>query len=78
MIAKTAVDFSSAYSAWFGKSVVLRFAVIRGSIPIPCKIIGESAVDVRIRVASGWELDIRKALILAVEQDAVAADRRIN
>jgi hypothetical protein len=78
MIAKSADEFSSAYAAWFGKSVILRFAVIGGHIPIPCNIVGESAVAVRIRVASGWELDLRKASILAVEQRTVAADTLIN
>lgn len=77
MIAKSADDFSYAYSAWCGKPVTLCYAVIGGYIPIPCTIVGESAA-VRIRVDSGWELYLRKASILAVKQHTVAADTRIN
>jgi hypothetical protein len=43
-----------------------------------CRILGESAADVRVRVQSGWELDVRKDLILAVEEVVIAADARVN
>jgi hypothetical protein len=45
---------------------------------MPCSIVGESVADVRVRIQPGWEMDVRKELILAVEEDAVALDTRVN
>ena len=61
-------DFLPAYSGWFGKSVVLLFVVRQCHIPIPCRIVGESVSAVRIQLQPGWEVDVRKELILAVEE----------
>ena len=58
----------SAYSAWFGKSVVLLVAIRQCHIPVPCSIVGESVSAVRVRIGPGWEMDLRKELILAVEE----------
>jgi hypothetical protein len=68
----------SAYSVWFGKSVVLLVAVRQCRVPVPCCIIGESVAAVRVRINSGWEMDLRKELILAVEESVVAPDNWIN
>ena len=46
------------YCPWFGKSVVLL----------------ESIADICIRIKYGWEMDVRKKLILAVEEYVVALD----
>jgi hypothetical protein len=46
--------------------------------PMPCSIIGESASDVRIRLQPGWEMEVRKELILAVEEDGAALASRVN
>lgn len=67
-----------AYSTWLGKPVVLLVVIRQCHIPVPCNIVGESAADVRIRVEPGWEMDVRKELILAVEEDAAALNARIN
>ncbi len=66
------------YSAWFGKAVVLLVVIRQCRVPIPCRIVGESVADVRVRVQPGWEMDVQKELILAVEEDAVALDTRVN
>ena len=60
-------DFSPAYSAWFGKSVLL-FVIRQCRVPIPCNIIGESVAAVHIQLMPGWEIDVRKEFILAVEE----------
>jgi hypothetical protein len=78
MITEGAKDFSPAYSAWFGKPVVLLVVIRQCHVPMPCSIVGESVADVRVRIQPGWEMDVRKELILAVEEDAVALDSRIN
>ena len=66
------------YSSLIGKSVVLLVLLRQWHIPLPCSIIGESVTDVRIRIKPGWEINVRKELILAVEEYAVARDNWIN
>jgi len=78
MITEGTKDFSPAYSAWFGKPVVLHVVIRQCRVPMPCRIVGESVADVRVRIKPGWEMDLRKDLILAVEEDAVTLDSRIN
>jgi hypothetical protein len=71
-------DRATVYSPWFGKSVVLLVAIRGCQIPMPCSIVSESIADVCIRIKYGWEMDVRKELILAVEEYVVALDNRIN
>jgi hypothetical protein len=78
MITERTKKISPVYSAWFGKSVVLVVAIRQCRVPLPCSIVGESAADVRVRFKPGWEMDLRKELILAVEEYAAAPDSRIN
>jgi hypothetical protein len=78
MIVQEAKDFSPVYSAWFGKPVVVLVVIRQCHVPMPCRIVGETAADVRIRIQSGWELDVRKELIVAVEEVVIAADARVN
>ncbi len=60
-------DFSPIYSAWFGIPVLL-FVVRQCRVPIPCNIIAESVSAVRIQLKPGWEIDVGKEFILAVEE----------
>ena len=78
MIAEGTRDFSPMYSAWFGKSVVMLVVIRHCHVPMLCRIVGESASDVRVRVQPGWEMDVRKDLILAVEEVVVATKDRVN
>jgi hypothetical protein len=78
MITEGTKDSSPKYSVWFDKSVVLFVAIRKCRVPLPCSIVGESVADVRVRIKPGWEMDIRKELILAVEEYVVALDSRIN
>ena len=63
-------DFSPVYSAWFGVPVLL-YVIRECRVPIPCNIIGESIADVRVRIQPGWEIDVRKEFILAVEEAGI-------
>ena len=45
---------------------------------MPCSIVGESVADVRVRIQPGWEMDVRKELILGVEEDAVGVNTRVH
>jgi hypothetical protein len=78
MITKERDRFSPNYSALFGKPVVLLVVIRQFHVPMPCRIVSESAADVRIRIQSGWEMEVRKELIVAVEEDAVALPTRVN
>jgi hypothetical protein len=78
MIIERTKDSSSVFSAWFGKSVVMLVVIRKCHVPMPCSIVGESAGDVRVRIDPGWEMDVRKELILAVEEDAFAPVNRVN
>jgi len=70
-------DFSPVYAGWFGTSVLL-FVIRQCHIPIPCRIVGESVTAVRIQLQPGWEVDVRKELILAVEEYASTTSRCMN
>ena len=78
MIAEGTKDFSPVYSAWLGKLVVLLVVIRECHVPMPCRIVGESFADVRVRIQPGLELEIRKELILAVEEEAVIQISRVN
>ena len=78
MITEGSKQSSPVYSSLFGKSVVLTVLVRQCAVPMPCNIVGESVADVRVRIQPGWEMDVRKELILGVEEDAVAVDTRVH
>ena len=79
MLAERKKDFSPLYSSWFGKPVVMLVDIRQHHVPMLCRIVGESVADVRVRIHPGWEMDVRKELILAVEEDAIAlVDPRPN
>ena len=59
----------SAYSMWLGQAVVLQVAMGDLRISLRGTILGESKEAVRLRIGEGWDVDIYKAMILAVEQD---------
>jgi hypothetical protein len=66
------------YSSWLDKPVVILVVIRQCHFPMPCRIVGESAADVRVRIQPGWEMDVRKDLILAVEEIVIAAEDRVN
>jgi hypothetical protein len=59
----------SAYATWIGQAVVLQVATGDLRVPLRGVIVGESDGAVRFRIGEGWDIDIYKAMILAVEQD---------
>jgi len=71
-------DFSPRYSAWLGKPVVLLMSIRQCQVPVPCRIVSETVGEVRLRIQPGLEIDVRKELILAVEEAAIAADASAN
>jgi hypothetical protein len=61
----------SGYSAWIGLSVVLQVALGDIKVPLRGKLLKEAGDTVRMRIGDGWDVDIYKAMILAVEEDAM-------
>lgn len=59
----------SAYSTWLGQAVILQVAAGELKVPLRGVIVGESDSAIRFRVGDGWDIDVYKPMILAVEQD---------
>lgn len=62
----------SAYATWVGQSVVLQVALGDIKVPLRGKLLKEGGETVRMRIGEGWDVDIYKTMILAVEQDVMA------
>jgi hypothetical protein len=54
---------------WFGQTVTLRLIIGELRVPLRGIILNESAYAVRMRVGGGWDIDVYKSLIVAVDQD---------
>lgn len=78
MITEGTTNRSPMYSYWIGKRVVLLVVIRQCHVPMPCSIVGESAADVRVRIQPGWEMNVPKGLILALEENVIAQDGTIN
>jgi hypothetical protein len=59
----------SAYTTWLGQQVVLQVAAGELRVPLRGVIVGETDAAVRFRVGDGWDIDVYKPMILAVEED---------
>jgi hypothetical protein len=59
----------SPFEQWFGKTVVLRLKTGETRVPLRGIILAESGGAVRFRIEGGWEFDVYKSLILAVERE---------
>jgi hypothetical protein len=70
-------DFSPIYSAWFDIPVLL-FVLRQCHVPIPCSIVGESAAAVLIQLQPGWEIEVPKEFILAVEEATARLEACMN
>jgi hypothetical protein len=61
----------SAYATWIGRPVVLQLALGDIKVPLRGKLLKEGGDTVRMRIGDGWDVDIYKTMILAVEQDGM-------
>jgi hypothetical protein len=71
-------NFLPAYSDWFGKPVLMLVIIRHCHFPMPCRIVGETAAEVRVCIEPGWEMDVQKKLILAVEELVIAPGACVN
>ena len=58
-----------AYATWLGQTVVLQVEAGDMRVPLRGTIVGESPDALRFRIGEGWDVDIYKAMVLAVEED---------
>ena len=59
----------TGYATWLGQTVVLQVEAGDMRVPLRGTIVGESADALRFRIGEGWDVDIYKAMVLAVEED---------
>lgn len=62
----------SVFATWIGQPVVLQVALGDIKVPLKGKLMKDGPDTVRMRIGDGWDVDIYKAMILAVEEDAMA------
>ena len=60
----------SVFAQWTDQPVVLQVAAADLRVPLRGIIVGESQESVRFRIGDGWDIDIYKSMILAVEEDS--------
>jgi len=68
---------NNAYKPWIGQSVVLQVALGDIKVPLRGKLLKDGDETVRMRIGDGWDVDIYKAMILAVEQDALILQHQL-
>jgi hypothetical protein len=61
----------SAFKMWVGQPVILQVALGDIKVPLRGKLLKDGTDTVRMRIGEGWDVDIYKAMILAVEEDAM-------
>jgi hypothetical protein len=59
------------YQQWVGLPVVLQVALGDIKVPLRGKLLKDGSDTVRMRIGDGWDVDIYKTMILAVEEDAM-------
>ncbi len=61
----------SGFKAWVGHPVVLQVALGDIKVPLRGKLLKDGGETVRMRIGEGWDVDIYKAMIVAVEEDSM-------
>jgi hypothetical protein len=61
----------SAFKPWVGQSVILQVALGDIKVPLRGTLLMDNKETVRMRIGEGWDVDIYKEMIMAVEQDAM-------
>ena len=59
----------NAFHTWIGHPVVLQVALGDIKVPLRGKLLKDGGDTVRMRIGEGWDVDIYKVMILAVEED---------
>jgi len=62
----------TAYQPWIGQAVVLQVALGEVKVPLRGRLLMDGGETLRMRIGDGWDVDIYKNMVLAVEEDAMA------
>ena len=62
----------TAYQMWIGQPVVLQVALGEVKVPLRGRLLKDGGETLRMRIGEGWDVDIYKTMVLAVEEDAMA------
>jgi hypothetical protein len=57
------------FEPWLGMRVILRVAFAEICVPLPGTLISETPTALRFRIGDGWDVDIFKSMVLAVEPE---------
>lgn len=61
---------NGAFAVWHGQPVILRVTAGDLRVPLRGTIVGETPQALRFRIGNGWDVDIYKNMVLAVEEDS--------
>jgi hypothetical protein len=62
----------SPFAAWIGHPVIVQVALGDIKVPLRGKLLKDSGETLRMRIGEGWDVDIYKAMVVAVEEDAMS------
>ena len=62
----------AAYQPWIGQAVVLQVELGNVKVPLRGRLLNDGGETLRMRIGDGWDVDIYKNMVLAVEEDAMA------
>jgi hypothetical protein len=60
----------TSYSLWLGQAVLLHVEAGDMRVPLRGRLVAEGKHTLRVRIGEGWDVDIYKAMVLSVEEDA--------
>jgi hypothetical protein len=63
---ETPLDFEP----WMGMPVILKVAFAEICVPLPGTLLRETPSTLRFRIGDGWDVDIYKSMVLAIEPDS--------
>ncbi|HKM90250.1 MAG TPA: hypothetical protein VJX29_06525 [Candidatus Acidoferrales bacterium] len=49
--------------------MILRVAFAEACVPLPGILLSETPTTLRFRIGDGWDVDIYKSMVLAIESD---------
>ena len=57
------------YQSWIGQPVVLQLLAGELKVPVKGTILGETDKALKFRIGDGWDVEIFKSMVLAIDED---------
>jgi hypothetical protein len=57
------------FEPWLGQRVILRVAFAEICVPLPGTLLSETPSALRFRIGDGWDVDIFKSMVQAIEPE---------